>query len=116
MRFNPRLVAAIMLVAASSPVAGQGTGPASGTAGTQEACARFDAQESGGRDQVNRRIADIDAAAAAGDMATFCRATSDLLFVYRAMRDAAAQCSAERAARWVGATSQTESALAGTCP
>ena len=121
MRKGIPLAAAVLAVAAVSgiAVAQQTTAPAVPPATSRPAaspsCARFDAQEEDGRAQVNRRLVDIDTAAGTGDIDTFCGATSDLLFVYRTMRDAAAQCSDERAARWSEAASSTEAALAGTC-
>jgi hypothetical protein len=89
----------------------------SGAAWAQDAsCAAFEGIEADGRAQLDRRIAEVDEAAGRGDTADFCRASADLVFVYRSLGAAGRGCSPERAAKWEKAEAETTAALARVCP
>lgn len=78
-------------------------------------CAGFEEKEAAGKIDVARLIEAIDAAAEAGDSEAFCKASFDLVLVYRTIAKAAAGCDPERAQRWSDAGEASMSALTPTC-
>lgn len=109
----PALLAVLLLQAPAAAQAGQAPGPAPSD---KTACLqRLQAMEAQGKLEIGRLTGAIEAAADAGDGATLCAASGRLLSVYEGLRQAAAACSAERAAVWAGAERASLAALHGIC-